>query len=203
MAHTRAPDNDTLLHTAGTPEQHEVTGHSLLPPWPEGFEVAMFAMGCFWGAERLFWQKNGVWVTMVGYCGGEDPAPTYERVCQGQTGHAEAVRVVYDPQTITYAQLLQCFWENHDPTQGMRQGHDKGTQYRSVVFTHCDEQQQLAEQTRQGFQEQLLAKNLGRITTQIVPAGPFHYAEPYHQQYLAKNPQGYCSLRGTGASCAI
>ena len=184
------------------PAIHAVSGQPLLPPWPEGFEEAQFAMGCFWGAERLFWQTPGVWVSMAGYAGGDVPEPDYQAVCCGQTGHAEAVRVVYDPAKISYAQLLQMFWENHDPTQGMRQGNDVGSQYRSVIFTANAGQQHQAEQARDAYQSRLDAKGLGKITTQIVRAGPFYLAEEYHQQYLAKNPGGYCALKGTGVTCA-
>jgi peptide-methionine (S)-S-oxide reductase len=182
---------------------HFVSGRPVYAPWPDGYEEASFAMGCFWGAERLFWQATGVWVTMVGYSGGHDEAPSYVTVCAGKTGHAEAVRVIFDPKEISYAQLLQLFWENHDPTQGLRQGNDVGSQYRSMIFTTSPEQEKAAKQSAAHFQDQLSAKGLGQITTKIVPAGPFYYAEDDHQQYLAKNPQGYCGLKGTGAQCAI
>lgn len=185
------------------PAIHYVNTRSLLPPWPDGYEEASFAMGCFWGAERLFWQLPGVWVSMVGYAGGDHSAPDYTSVCKGNTGHAETVRVIYDPAIITYAHLLRVFWENHDPTQGMRQGNDMGSQYRSVVFTNNDAQLRLAQNTKNTFQKQLAANGLGEITTQITPVGPFYYAEDDHQQYLAKNQDGYCGLQGTGVSCAI
>ena len=184
-------------------DPHFVSGRSLYAPWPEGFEDARFAMGCFWGAERLFWQAPRVWVTMVGYGGGHDDAPTYASVCAGKTGHAEVVRIVFDPKEVSYAQLLQIFWENHDPTQGLRQGNDVGSQYRSMVFTTSPEQENIAQKTKTLFQQDLTAKGLGKITTEIVPTGPFYYAEDDHQQYLAKKPQGYCGLKGTGAQCAI
>ncbi len=183
---------------------HAVSNRSLLPPWPQYYEEATFAMGCFWGAERLFWQASGVWVTMVGYAGGDDnPAPNYTSVCSGETGHAEVVRVIYDPAIITYKQLLQIFWESHNPTQGMRQGNDIGSQYRSMIFARNNEQMSLAQSTKDRFQQSLAAKGMGDITTEIVPTTHFYYAEEYHQQYLARNKDGYCGLKGTGIACAI
>ncbi|MEY9947250.1 peptide-methionine (S)-S-oxide reductase MsrA [Kitasatospora sp. GAS1066B] len=186
-------------------EPHTVLGHPLTGPYPAGLEVADFGLGCFWGAERMFWRLPGVWTTLVGYQGGHTPNPTYEEVCSGQTGHTEAVRVVYDPALISYETLLKTFWEGHDPTQGNRQGNDVGTQYRSAVYTHSATQQTIAESSATAFQPALTAIGLGPITTEIAPAGPFYPAEPYHQQYLsdAKNPGGYCGLGGTGASCPI
>ncbi len=189
--------------TMPVPAAHEVTGHPLTPPWPEGFEVAVVGMGCFWGAERKFWELPGVWTTAVGYAGGFTPNPTYEEVCSGLTGHAEVVLVVFDPAVVSYLQVLKVFWENHDPTQGMRQGNDVGTQYRSVIHWASDAQREVAERTRAVFQERLRAAGYGDITTELVPAGPFFYAEPYHQQYLHKNPLGYCGLGGTGVSCPV
>ncbi len=182
------------------PDSHAVLGTPLQPPFPRGIEQALFGMGCFWGAERLFWQQPGIHTTAVGYAGGSTPNPTYEEVCSGLTGHTETVLVAFDPEVIDYRQLLKLFWESHDPTQGMRQGNDIGTQYRSAVYTFDENQQALAEQSRDRFQARLDAAGRGRITTEIRPAPPFYYAEPYHQQYLAKNPGGYCGLRGTGLS---
>jgi peptide-methionine (S)-S-oxide reductase len=184
-------------------EGHFVSGHPLTPPFPEGTQQAVFAMGCFWGAERLFWELPGVYVTAVGYAGGYTPNPTYEEVCSGRTGHAEAVLVVFDPAIISYEQLLCVFWDSHDPTQGMRQGNDVGTQYRSAIFWSDDAQRAAAEATRQSYQQELTANGFGQITSEIAKAGPFYYAEPYHQQYLAKNPYGYCGLGGTGVSCPV
>ncbi len=183
------------------PAAHAVLGQPLVPPWPEGYEEAVFALGCFWGAERLFWQMPGVWTTAVGYAGGLTPNPTYEEVCSGMTGHTEAVRVVFDPARTGYGDLLKTFWEAHDPTQGMRQGNDVGTQYRSAIFVQNGTQRELAEESRDTFQEALNTARFGPITTEILPAGPFYYAEAYHQQYLAKNPNGYCGLGGTGIAC--
>ena len=183
------------------PETHFVNGHSLKPPYPEGLEVAEFGLGCFWGAERKFWQAPGVWVTAVGYSGGFTPNPTYEEVCSGATGHAEVVRVVFDPRKIDYGGLLKIFWEAHDPTQGMRQGGDVGTQYRSAIYAHGESQRALAEASAAAYQEALSAASRGAITTEIRPAPTFYFAEDYHQQYLAKNPGGYCGLGGTGISC--
>ncbi len=182
---------------------HFVNQRPLLPPWPDSYEEAIVAMGCFWGAERLFWELPGVWVTMVGYTGGHDKAPSYATVCEGLTGHAEAVRVVYDPAIISYKAILQKFWENHNPTQGMRQGNDIGAQYRSALFPVDQAQMELAKQSKTRFQHELHANGLGEITTLVVPAGPFYLAEEGHQQYLAKNVDGYCNLRGTGVQCAI
>jgi peptide-methionine (S)-S-oxide reductase len=184
------PGRETPLPTART---HYVNGASLHPPFPEGSRQAVFAMGCFWGAERLFWQTDGVLTTAAGYAGGYTPNPTYEEVCSGQTGHAEVVLVVYDPQAVSYDTLLKVFWENHDPTQGMRQGNDVGTQYRSAIYTYDDEQRQAAGRSRDVYQAALRDAGYGDITTEIDDAGPFYYAEDYHQQYLAKNPRGYCN----------
>jgi len=183
------------------PEAHFVNGRPMLPPYPEGLEVAEFGLGCFWGAERRFWQTPGVWVTAVGYAGGYTPNPEYKEVCSGLTGHAEVVRVVFDPRELSYAALLKIFWEVHDPTQGMRQGGDIGTQYRSVIHTIDDSQQQQAEASSAAYQRALSAAGRGQITTEIRPAPVFYFAEDYHQQYLAKNPDGYCGLGGTGVSC--
>jgi peptide-methionine (S)-S-oxide reductase len=180
------------------PELHIVTGHRILPPFPNGLEMAVFGMGCFWGAERHFWETPGVYSTMVGYAGGHTPNPTYEEVCSGQTGHSEVVRLLYDPVIIDYSTLLQLFWETHDPTQGMRQGNDIGSQYRSVIHYFSEAQGNAALSSKAHYQAILSATVQGRITTEIVPAQEFYYAEAYHQQYLAKNPGGYCNLRGTG-----
>jgi peptide-methionine (S)-S-oxide reductase len=179
------------------PERHFVNGHPLKPPFPEGMEMAMFGMGCFWGAERKFWQQEGVYSTAVGYAAGSTPNPTYREVCSGLTGHNEVVRVVYDPKVISYEALLQLFWESHDPTQGMRQGNDVGTQYRSGIYVYSDEQRQAAEVSRDAYQQALRKAGYGIITTEILDAPEFYYAEDYHQQYLAKNPGGYCGLGGT------
>ncbi len=183
------------------PAQHYVNGNSLKPPYPEGMEMAMFGMGCFWGAEQVFWQQEGVYSTAVGYAGGYTPNPNYREVCTGKTGHNEVVRVVYDPNVISYAQLLKIFWENHNPTQGMRQGNDVGTQYRSGIYTYSSEQKQLAEASKEAYQQELSKAGYGKITTEILDAPEFYYAEDYHQQYLAKNPGGYCGLGGTNVSC--
>ena len=180
---------------------HFVNGHRLELPFPDGFGRAMFAMGCFWGAERKLWQRSGVYSTAVGYAAGHTPNPTYREVCSGVTAHAEVVLVVFDPKVIHYEDLLKVFWENHDPTQGMRQGNDVGTQYRSGIYYYDDQQQQAAEQSRAAFQSELAKAGYGRITTEISPAPEFYYAEDYHQQYLAKNPGGYCGLGGTGVAC--
>ena len=186
------------------PERHAVLGTPLQPPFPEGLEVAYFALGCFWGAERLFWGLDGVYSTAVGYAGGSTPFPTYEETCTGRTGHTETVQVVYDPAKVSYADLLKVFWEEHDPTQGDRQGNDVGTQYRSAIFTTTEAQAADVERTRAAFEEGLRAAGHGPITTEVAePAGPFYYAEDYHQQYLHKVPHGYCGLKGTGVTCAI
>ena len=185
------------------PEKHHVNGARLEPPFPVGLQQAIFGLGCFWGAEKKFWQTKGVYTTAVGYAGGLTPNPTYREVCTGQTGHNEVVLVVFDPKQISYAELLKVFWENHDPTQGMRQGNDVGTQYRSGIYYLDDEQRAAAERSRDGFQEKLSAAGYGRITTEIVPAPQFYYAEDYHQQYLSKNPDGYCGLGGTGVTCPV
>ncbi len=180
---------------------HGVNGHRMLEPFPPGMRLALFGLGCFWGAERKFWQTEGVYVTAVGYAGGHTPNPTYEEVCSGMTGHNEVVRVVYDPDVVPYNTLLKVFWESHNPTQGMRQGNDRGTQYRSGVYTYDASQMAQALATRAAYQEALRAAGLGDITTEIVDAPKFYYAEDYHQQYLAKNPRGYCGLGGTGVGC--
>jgi peptide-methionine (S)-S-oxide reductase len=185
------------------PARHAVLGTPLTPPFPEGFERAIVGMGCFWGAERIFWQAPGVYTTAVGYAGGITPNPTYEEVCSARTGHAEVVLVVFDPSKTSYEEILRLFWENHDPTQGMRQGNDVGTQYRSAIYYTTDEQRQTAEATRDAFAGQLRQAGYGDITTEIAEAGPFYYAEEYHQQYLEKNPWGYCGLGGTGVSCPV
>jgi peptide-methionine (S)-S-oxide reductase len=185
------------------PETHFVNGHRLTPPYPDGMEQAMFALGCFWGAERKFWETEGVWVTAVGYAGGFTPNPTYEEVCSGRTGHAEAVLVVFDPSVVTYDQLLPVFWEEHDPTQGMRQGNDVGTQYRSAIYAFTPEQLDTAKRSRDMYQRKLTDAGFGEITTEIVDAPTFYFAEDYHQQYLAKNPGGYCGIGGTGVSCPV
>ena len=192
--------------TMPVPEAHHVNGHPLTGPWPDGMEVAVVGMGCFWGAERMFWQAEGVHSTFVGYAGGSTPNPTYEETCSGRTGHTEAVGIVFDPSVISYEQVLQIFWEGHDPTQGMRQGNDRGTQYRSAIYTTTPEQAEVAESTRRAFQERLGEAGFGEITTEVAPIdvdADFYYAEPYHQQYLAKNPGGYCGIGGTGVSCPI
>jgi peptide-methionine (S)-S-oxide reductase len=185
------------------PAKHFVNGHPLKGPFPAGLEQAVFGMGCFWGAERKFWQAPGVYTTAVGYAGGSTPNPTYQETCSGQTGHTEAVLVVYDPKVISYDQLLKIFWESHDPTQGMRQGNDVGTQYRSAIYTFSPAQKAAAEASKAAYQKMLTASGHGAISTEIAEAGPFYYAEEYHQQYLAKNPGGYCGLGGTGVSCPI
>jgi peptide-methionine (S)-S-oxide reductase len=185
------------------PDAHFVNGHALEGPYPEGLEQAVFGLGCFWGAERRFWEAPGVWTTAVGYAGGTTLNPTYEEVCSGLTGHTEAVLVVFDPKIITYDGLLKVFWESHDPTQGMRQGNDAGTQYRSAIYTYSPEQLRAAEASRERFQAGLGKAGYGAITTEIREAPPFYFAEDYHQQYLAKNPWGYCGLGGTGVSCPI
>jgi peptide-methionine (S)-S-oxide reductase len=182
--------------------QHFINGHLLQPPFPENLQQAIFGMGCFWGAERDFWMQPGVYTTAVGYSAGITPHPTYAELCSGQTGHNEVVLVVFDPAEISYRELLKVFWEAHDPTQGMRQGNDMGTQYRSGIYTFSDAQAETAEATRRDFQTELTAAGLGSITTEICPASEFYYAEDYHQQYLAKNPGGYCGLGGTGVGLA-
>ena len=185
------------------PVSHYVNGHSLVPPFPEGMQMAMFGLGCFWGAEQVFWQTDGVYTTAVGYTAGYTPNPTYEEVCSGMTGHNEVVRIVFDLREVTYASLLRVFWESHDPTQGMRQGYDVGTQYRSGIYTYTDEQKESAIASRDRYQRVLGAAGHGHITTEILDAADFYYAEEYHQQYLAKNPDGYCGHGGTGVACPI
>jgi peptide-methionine (S)-S-oxide reductase len=203
----RLPRPDQALPGRATPmavpDTHFVNGHPIKPPFPAGLEPAIFAMGCFWGAERKFWQAPGVYTTAVGYAGGYTPNATYKEVCSGMTGHAEVVLAVFDPTVTSYEQLLKIFWESHDPTQGMRQGNDVGTQYRSAIYCTSPEQTRAAEASRAAFQDQLTAAGYGRITTEIAAAPPFYYAEDYHQQYLAKNPDGYCGLGGTGVSCPV
>ena len=189
--------------TMPVPARHDVLGTPIAPPFPDGLETAIVGMGCFWGAERVFWQAPGVYTTAVGYAGGYTKNPTYEEVCSGRTGHAEVVLVVFDPAKTSYDEILRLFWENHDPTQGMRQGNDVGTQYRSVILTTTPAQREAAERSRAMFQQALSAEGYGRISTEIEDSGDFYYAEPYHQQYLAKNPNGYCGLGGTGVSCPI
>ena len=183
------------------PSAHAVSGRPLAPPFPDGLEQAVFAMGCFWGAERKFWEAPGVFTTAVGYAGGYTPNPTYHEVCSGMTGHTEVVLVVFDPAVTSFETMLRIFWENHDPTQGMRQGNDVGTQYRSAIYAGSPEQLRAAAASRDAFQDRLTAARFGRITTEIAEAPPFYYAEDYHQQYLARNPGGYCGLGGTGVSC--
>jgi peptide-methionine (S)-S-oxide reductase len=204
---TAMPTSDTALPgreaAIPTAETHFVNGHSLAGPYPEGAEIAMFGMGCFWGVERRFWNHPGVWVTMVGYAAGSTPNATYQEVCSGRTGHNEVVRVVYEPSKTSYAELLKEFWENHDPTQGMRQGNDVGTQYRSGIYFSDAAQEALALESRDQFQERLTAAGHGEITTEIIPAADFYFAEDYHQQYLAKNPGGYCGGGGIGVTCPV
>jgi peptide-methionine (S)-S-oxide reductase len=185
------------------PDRHVVLGTPLKPPFPEGIETTVFGMGCFWGAERMFWRADGVYTTAVGYAGGFTPNATYEEVCSGSTGHAEAVLVAFDPQKTSYEDMLRIFWEGHDPTQGMRQGNDMGTQYRSAIYWTTPDQRERAEASRAMYQDELRAAGRGEITTEIAEAGPFYYAEDYHQQYLEKNPNGYCGLGGTGVSCPV
>ncbi len=194
------PGHDTPMPV---PDAHFVNGHRLTPPFPAGLEQAVFGMGCFWGAERKFWEAPGVYSTAVGYAGGSTPNATYKEVCSGMTGHTEVVLVVFDPAVISYDAILKIFWENHDPTQGMRQGNDVGTQYRSAIYTTTPEQKRAAEASRDAFQDGLTAAGYGRITTEIAEAPEFYYAEAYHQQYLAKNPNGYCGIGGTGVSCPV
>ena len=185
------------------PGVHHVLGTPIAPPFPDGTERAIFGLGCFWGAEKIFWQAPGVYTTAVGYAGGFTPTPTYEEVCSGRTGHTEAVLVVHDPGAISYKELLRLFWEEHDPTQGMRQGNDVGTQYRSAVYWTSDAQREAAEASAARYQQALTREGYGAITTELAEAGPFYYAEDYHQQYLSKNPWGYCGIRGTGVSCPV
>jgi len=189
--------------TMPVPEKHFVNGNPLVGPWPEGFETAVFGLGCFWGAERKFWETNGVYSTSVGYAGGFTPNATYEETCSGLTGHAEVVQVVFDPSVVSFDQLLKVFWENHDPTQGMRQGNDMGSQYRSAIYYTSEAQRAAIESSLAMYQQRLSAAGFGEITTEVKPLGEFYYAEPYHQQYLAKNPNGYCGIGGTGVSCPI
>jgi peptide-methionine (S)-S-oxide reductase len=188
------------IPTAAT---HHVNGFPLKGPYPEGSDAAMFGMGCFWGVERIFWKLPGVIVTAAGYAGGYTPNPTYEEVCSGKTGHNEVVRVIFDPKRVSYADLLKAFWEGHDPTQGMRQGNDVGTQYRSGIYTYGEEQMREALASKDAYQKALAERGYGQITTEIVPAGEFYFAEDYHQQYLSKNPRGYCGIGGTGVSCPV
>jgi peptide-methionine (S)-S-oxide reductase len=185
------------------PAAHFVNFHSITPPWPEGYQQLVVGLGCFWGAERMFWEADGVWTTAVGYAGGHTPNPTYREVCSGRTGHTEAVLVVFDPEKITLDDVLRTFWESHDPTQGMGQGNDRGTQYRSAIYTADDDHLAAALASRDAYQQELTAAGYGAITTEIASAGPFYYAEDYHQQYLAKNPGGYCGLGGTGVACPV
>ncbi|MDF1679720.1 peptide-methionine (S)-S-oxide reductase MsrA [Ponticaulis sp.] len=204
---TTLPTRDEALPGRAEPlptaDKHFVTGEPIKGPYPDGFETAVFALGCYWGAERRFWQTPGVWVTAVGNAGGITENPTYEEVCSGKTGHAESVLVVYNPDIISYDVLLKVFWEAHDPTQGMRQGNDQGTQYRSAVFTTNDEQAAIAKASRDAYQKGLDEAGYGKITTTIEPLDEFYFAEEYHQQYLAKNPSGYCGIGGTGVSCPV
>lgn len=204
---TRMPAASEALPGRSTPlpvpAQHYVNGHPLQPPFPPHMQIALFGMGCFWGAERKFWQRNGVFSTAVGYAGGFTPNPTYREVCSGMTGHNEVVLVVYDPAHVSYDDLLKLFWENHDPTQGMRQGNDSGTQYRSGIYCFDEGQRDAAEASRALFQHELTTAGFGAITTEVVPVPQFYYAEEYHQQYLAKNPGGYCGLGGTGVGCPV
>ncbi len=196
---TRAlPGRDTAVRP---PETHFVNGHALVAPYPDGLELAMFGEGCFWGAERKFWETDGVWVTAVGYAAGFTPNPSYEEVCSGRTGHGEVVLVVFDPNKVSYEDLLKVFWESHNPTQGMRQGNDVGTQYRSGIYAFGEEQLAAAESSRVAYQKELSEAGYGEITTEIRPAPTFYFAEDYHQQYLAKNPRGYCGIGGTGVAC--
>ncbi len=194
------PGRDTEIPV---PDRHDVLGTPLKPPFPDGMQQLVVGMGCFWGAERLFWQLDGVYTTAVGYAGGFTPNPTYEEVCSGSTGHAEVVLVVFDPQKVSLENVLKTFWEGHDPTQGMRQGNDMGTQYRSAIYYSDDAQREAAEASRGAYQRELTAAGHGEITTELAKAGPFYYAESYHQQYLHKVPNGYCGLGGTGVSCPV
>jgi peptide-methionine (S)-S-oxide reductase len=199
------PDEALPGRTAAmpVPSKHYVNGNPIMGPWPAGIETAVFGLGCFWGAERIFWQTPGVHSTAVGYAGGYTPNPTYQETCTGKTGHNEVVLVAFDPAVISFESLCKVFWESHNPTQGMRQGNDAGTQYRSGIYYANDEQKAVAEHTRDIFQKELTAARHGEITTEIAPLGAFYYAEEYHQQYLAKNPDGYCGIGGTGVSCPI
>ncbi len=201
------PSAEDALPGRSTPipvtTHHHVNGARLTPPWADGTQTAVFGLGCFWGAEKAFWQLPGVVSTAVGYAGGFTPNPTYEEVCSGRTGHAEVVLVAFDPERITYADLLRVFWEDHDPTQGMRQGNDVGSQYRSAIYVADDTQLSIATASRDGYQAELSKAGYGAITTEIAPAGPFYYAEAYHQQYLSKNPNGYCPIHSTGVACPI
>jgi peptide-methionine (S)-S-oxide reductase len=191
------------VRTFAVPATHHVLGNTIEGPYPDGLEVATFGLGCFWGAERIFWQLPGVFTTAAGYAGGYTPHPTYEEVCSARTGHTEVVRVVFDPAVVTYRDLLKVFWESHDPTQGMRQGNDSGTQYRSAIYTSGSAQRAAAEETKAAFEPVLRKAGYGIVTTEIAPAGDFYFAEGYHQQYLAKNPNGYCGIGGTGVSCPV
>ncbi len=201
------PTADTALPGRETPmpvvEDHVVLGTPIVPPFPDGTERAVFGMGCFWGAERMFWQLPGVYTTAVGYAGGITPHPTYEETCSGRTGHTEVVLAVFHPERISYDELLRVFWEGHDPTQGMRQGNDVGSQYRSAVYWHSESQREAAEASRDRYARALSEAGYGAITTELAEAGPFYYAERYHQQYLARNPNGYCGIGGTGVSCEL
>jgi peptide-methionine (S)-S-oxide reductase len=204
---TELPDRESALPGRDTPiaiaRPHLVLGTPLTPPFPDGYEKIVVGMGCFWGAERMFWRAPGVYTTAAGYAGGYTPNPTYQEVCSGATGHAEVVLAVFDPAVTSYDEMLRIFWEGHDPTQGMRQGNDVGTQYRSAIYWENEAQREAAEHSREIFQRELDAAGYGPITTEIAQAGPFYYAEPYHQQYLAKNPNGYCGLGGTGVTCPV
>jgi len=199
------PDQALPGRTASmpVPARHYVNGNPLKPPYPNGLEMAMFGLGCFWGAERIFWQQEGVFTTAVGYAAGVTPNPTYQEVCSGMTGHNEVVRVVFDPSIVSFETLLKLFWESHNPTQGMRQGNDTGTQYRSGIYVYSQEQRKLAEASRDAYQQALQTAGYGTITTEILDAPEFYYAEDYHQQYLAKNPSGYCGLGGTNVACLV
>jgi peptide-methionine (S)-S-oxide reductase len=207
MNKLKLPTKETALpgraEKMPVPATHHVSGARLESPFPDGLERALFALGCFWGAERKFWQTPGVYTTAVGYAGGYTPNPTYREVCSGATGHAEVVLVVFDPRKVSYGELVKVFWENHDPTQGMRQGNDVGTQYRSAIYYFDDAQREIAERSRDAYQQEIGRAGYGAITTEIVPAPEFYYAEDYHQQYLSKNPGGYCGIGGTGVSCPV
>ncbi|MCA8867244.1 MAG: peptide-methionine (S)-S-oxide reductase MsrA [Rhodobacteraceae bacterium] len=209
FSHTRSAMPNSMTALPGRPqamptaEKHFVNGRSLQGRMPDGMQSVLLGMGCFWGAERVFWQKEGVWVTSVGYAGGHTPNPTYQETCSGQTGHAEVIRVVFDPTIISFAEILKTFWESHNPTQGMRQGNDTGTQYRSAIYTSNGEQLAQALQSKEVYEAELAVAGYGRITTEIADAGPYYLAEEYHQQYLARNPQGYCGIGGTGVRCPV